>query len=95
MHLTQNMFYFLDLLAAGGNVNNTTANSNYFPPQQNFGASQEQQQQQQQSADKNNTLQQPTAVMVRKHIDCLCVWYILVHTTYIRRNIPYTNKYSC
>ena len=85
MHLIQNMFYFLDLLAGGGNVNNTTANSNYFPPQQNFGAPQEQQQQQ--SADKNNTLQQPTAVMVRKHIDCLCVRYVLVHT-HISRNIP-------
>ena len=86
MHLIQNMFYFLDLLAGGGNVNNTTANSNYFPPQQNFGAPQEQQQQQQ-SADKNNTLQQPTAVMVRKHNDCLCVRYVLVHT-HISRNIP-------
>ena len=78
MYIVCRKMFYLDLLAGSGNV--ITANNSYFPPQQNFGA------QEQQSTDKNNTLQQPTAVMVRKHID-----YVYTHPNFrvcARRKVP-------
>ena len=79
MYIVCRKMFYLDLLVGSGNV--ITANNSYFPPQQNFGA-----QEQQSTADKNNTLQQPTAVMVRKHID-----YVYTHPNFrvcARRKVP-------